>query len=118
MRSGVLSGEDVRRHTTKDTKETKGTKCGNVKKDPRTTTLALRQNSYRVMTLVIFVTPSWFRVLFDEERESGHREVHDADIAVEIERHLDLRQIVLVNKGLLVGEETCDEQDAGQVQRR
>src|SRR5262245_32342990 len=55
------------------------------------------------------------RSLSDIQRHDEHGEIQDADVAVEIERALHLRQIVGRHQRLLVNEHSGDNRDAGKV---
>ena len=48
-------------------------------------------------------------------RQRRRHEVQDADVAIQIERALDLRQVVLADERLLVDEQHRDAGDAGEV---
>src|SRR3954466_13101460 len=58
------------------------------------------------------------RGLSKVQRQRGGSEIDDADVAIEIERSLNLREVRVAHQRLLVREERGDKQYAAQVQRR
>src|SRR5262245_47358949 len=49
------------------------------------------------------------------QRSHQHHQIENADVAVEIEGALDLRQVVGADEGLLVDQQRGDDGDAGEV---
>ena len=47
-----------------------------------------------------------------------NQEIQDADVAVHVERLLDLRQVVGTDQRLLVGEQRADQRHAGEIEPR
>src|SRR5471032_3413055 len=67
--------------------------------------------AWRFFALVVSVLPGAI------ERHREHEEVQDADVAVEIERALHLRQVVRADQRLFVDQHGRDRGHAGQVHR-